>query len=259
MNNIIQQVRQIILQAGKIAAQNFNEIKCIEKKVDGSFVSNVDKEIDDFISNELKKLTPDISIISEEGFHLDLGQDKFWLVDPIDGTNSYINKKETYTVNIALIDYYQPVLGFIYIPEQDLLYYTDENNSLIVEDKGNIFCIKDCTNKHSNFTAAVSSLTNKKLNKFFEDHNISQVISIPSSIKLCMVADGSADIYPRFGTTMEWDIAAGHALIKAVGGEIYCDKGKPLIYGKKGFINPNFIACSQHSLNQNFVFDKGLF
>ncbi|MDF2965842.1 MAG: 3(2),5-bisphosphate nucleotidase [Rickettsiaceae bacterium] len=259
MYNIIQNVRLTILEAGEIALSNFNKIKCIEQKDDSSLVSNVDREIDEFIAKRLTKLTPDIPVISEEGFHLDLGQDKFWLVDPIDGTKSYINQQETYTVNIALIDYYKPVLGFIYIPAKDLLYYTDDRGSLIVEDRGLMFCIKDCTSKNSNLTAAVSSLYNKNVNKFVADYNISQVISIPSSIKLCMVADGSVDMYPRFGTTMEWDVAAGHALIKAVGGEVFCDKGQPLIYGKKGFINPNFIACSKHTLNQNILFDRNLF
>jgi 3'(2'), 5'-bisphosphate nucleotidase len=259
MEDLITNIRQIILDAGKIALENFNKIKCIERKEDASPVSNVDKEIDDFISNHLKKLNPNIPVVSEEGVHLDVSQEKFWLVDPIDGTNSYINNKETYTVNIALVDQSAPLLGFIYIPAKDLLYYTDNNGSLIVEDQGKAFCIKDLSHKNSNLTAAVSSLYNKSVSKFVEENNISQVISIPSSIKLCMVADGSADLYPRFGTTMEWDIAAGHALIKAVGGEIFCNNGEPLRYGKKGFFNPNFIACSKHTLNQNILFDKSLF
>lgn len=250
----INYLKNLIIEAGRVAAKHQNHDIEIEIKPDNSPVTNIDKLVSQIIVNGLKKLTPNIMIISEEGDIPESGDNQFWLVDPIDGTRSYIRGEDSYTVNIGLIEHGIATLGFIYRPSTKLLHYTDLNGQLKIEQNG-----KDITaevirlNKHV-ITAAVSSKALNSVTKaFIEQNNIAEIIQIPSSIKLCMVADDSVDIYPRFGETMEWDIAAGHALIKAAGGDIIDLATKKTIkYNKPGFLNKGFIACSRDYLTTSY-------
>ncbi len=246
----IDAIKELIIEAGMIAQKHQNKDIEIELKPDNSPVTNVDKLVSQIVVDGLKKITPDIMIISEEGDIPESGAKQFWLVDPIDGTNSYIRGEDTYTVNIGLIENGIATRGFIYRPSSKLLHYTDLNGKLKIEQDG-----KDITtevtrhNKHI-ITAAVSSKALNTVTKtFLEQNNIVEVVQVPSSIKLSMVADDSVDIYPRFGETMEWDIAAGHALIRASGGDILdLETNKTIKYNKPGFLNKGFIACSRDYL-----------
>jgi len=250
MNNLITSLKNLIIEAGKIALIRRNLGLIISYKKDHSPVTNADKDISDFIYNGLNSLTPNISVICEERDLGILPQDSFWLVDPIDGTQSYIKGEETYTVNIALIQDCTPTIGFIYQPSKCRLCYTDENNTLKIEQNG--IEIKLSTLKQKGYSATISSRAlNLETKNFLNKHNITRVVSVPSSIKLCLVAEGVVDIYPKFGTTMEWDIAAGHALIKASGGNVIGLDGNELIYKKKNYQNSNFYACSRCWLEEH--------
>ncbi|WP_341756257.1 MULTISPECIES: 3'(2'),5'-bisphosphate nucleotidase CysQ [unclassified Candidatus Tisiphia] len=243
--HLIKSLRSLITEAGRIALMTRDLGLIISYKEDNSPVTNADKEISDFIYDGLKELTPNIPVICEERDIVTLNEEQFWLVDPIDGTKSYVKGEDTYTVNIALIKNGIPVIGFIYQPSIQKLHYTDANNILRVEHNNVEVSVDVLPRNHYN--AVVSSrCSNLDTKNFLEKHLITEVVSVLSSIKLCLIAEEKADIYPKFGTTMEWDIAAGHALIKANGGNIVDLDGNELVYQKKNFQNPHFYAYSRY-------------
>lgn len=245
MREGIEFLKTLIMQAGEIALLKREAGLIISQKEDNSPVTNADKEISCFIYDGLLQLTSHIAVICEERDLLTVEEDSFWLVDPIDGTKSYIKGDSTYTINIALIENGLPTIGLIYQPSQSRLYYTDENNCLRIEQDG----VEENLNiSPKNYCNAVigSHPTDLEIKKFLKKHLITETLSIASSIKLCLIAEGKFDIYPKFGPTMEWDIAAGHALIKANGGNIVDLNGKELIYKKNNYQNPYFYAYSRY-------------
>lgn len=246
MSELITKLKDIIVTAGEIALDCKLSGITISHKKDHSPVTNADKTISDYIYKKISILTPNITIICEERPLVALTTQTFWLIDPIDGTRSFIRNEDNYTVNIGLIKDGIPTIGLIYKPENRRLYYTDANNKLNIEENGKRIH-NDLDKNKKDYVAVVGSHYFNRATKYFlKNKLISEVISIPSSIKLCMIAEGRADIYPRFGQTMEWDIAAGHALIIASGGDITDFTGNRITYGKPLFANPNFFALSKY-------------
>ena len=243
---LIENVKRLIIQAGNIAIARKDIGLKIEIKGDSSPVTNADKEISNLIYKELTLLTPDIPIICEEQPITDIDTSRFWLIDPIDGTRSYIRRETSYTVNIGLIENNTPTYGFIYQPELAKLCYVDDAGNFRVQQQSPMPEVaKQVTN--DSYVATVSSHYLNLATRFFlKTHCISDIIRMPSSVKLCLVTEGLADIYPRFGRTMEWDVAAGHALIRAAGGDIVDARGEPLNYGKPNFENSTFFAFSKN-------------
>lgn len=249
MKDLLIALKKIIIEAGEIALLGARKGLIINYKNDNSPVTNADSEISDFIYDKLTALTPGVLVVCEEQPKVvNLTTNDFWLVDPIDGTRSYIKGEETYTVNIALIRNLQPVLGLIYQPATYKLYYTDSNGKLKIEQNGKE--ILACPTTGSYKAVVGHHHFDKATKTFLGDNLIDHVSSIPSSIKLCLIAEGVMDVYPRFGQTMEWDIAAGHALIRAMGGDIIDAKGETMSYGKPNFENPDFFACSKRWLER---------
>jgi 3'(2'), 5'-bisphosphate nucleotidase len=238
----------IAKNAGEIIMHHYTKnIIQVSYKSDNSPVSIADLEANDFICNNLTKLFPDIPIISEENDNQNqIINNKFWLVDPLDGTKSFIKKNGFFTVNIALIEENKPTLGVIYSPLDDCLYFMKEDQAYLKKSGEDEQIISARTIPEEGATVLISSsLTLKeKVDRFLKDLKVAQVIPIASSIKLCSIAEGKADFYPRFGTTMEWDTAAGHAILKAAGGNILNLNGQELSYGNidNNFTNPHFIA-----------------
>jgi len=249
------EIKHLIIKAGEIAAHNQGNTLDIQIKEDQSPVTNIDKLLSRYIVESLHKFTPNIPVISEEEKIPDLSNiSTFWLVDPIDGTKSYIRGEDSYTVNIGLIDNGVPTYGFIYQPSQKLLHYTDQDLKLVVEMNGKNIGDRVAKKRAKGCVIAISKRSSsQEMQNFLQDNNASEVISISSSIKLCLVADGSVDLYPRFGETMEWDIAAGHALVKASGGDVVGLDGKSMKYGKPGLLNKGFLACGPEYLGTKFV------
>lgn len=243
-------LKEIVIKAGELSVIARKKGLIIEGKEDNSPVTNADKEISDYIYTKLKELQPEIPVICEERVVVNLDQDKFfWLVDPIDGTRSYIKNKDTYTVNVALIRDGKAIMGFIYQPPLKKLYFTDENINFCLETNGQKV---ERTISNQLFTAIVSSnhLSNQT-QRYIQANVFSEIIAIPSSIKLCMIAEGTGDVYPKFSDTMEWDIAAGHAIIKAAGGNVLDTNGQEMLYAKPNFLNSHFLACGQRWLFSN--------
>ncbi len=243
---LIDKLKNIIIEAGKMALDYREAGLVVEKKADDSPVTNADKEISSFIYAHLTKLTPDIPVICEEREPVAINKrGEFWLIDPIDGTRSYISNKDSFTVNMAIVNNENAEYGFVYQPTIDRLYYTNEDKRFCIEVGGEI--VEKNIHSQDGFVAIVSSRSfNEKTATYLKTNAFSEIIAIPSSVKLCMIAEGAGDVYPKFGPTMEWDIASGHALISAAGGEIYMLDGNSLQYAKEGFENPQFIAMSKN-------------
>jgi len=235
-------------------------IKIYKKKVtkkyksDNTPVTNADIRANDIICKGLKLHFPEISIVSEEQIKKGKAAKKFWLVDPLDGTKEFLKGNGEFTVNIGLIENKKPVFGIIYMPTKNKLYFTKDKKSYFskLSKKGQLTNIRKIKVKKRNKNIVIlsrsHSLAKSEIEKakkmIFRRFNANKIIRSGSSIKLCYIAHGLANIYPRFGTTMEWDTAAGDAILRFAGGKIRTLDRKILRYGKKNFKNTSFIARS---------------
>lgn len=233
----------------------------IEYKADESPLTTADKKANEVIMSYLSKTG--IPVLSEEGRSIPYKERKnwneLWIVDPLDGTKEFIKKNDEFTVNIALVVDGIPVIGVIYIPVLDELYFGDlsmgayklESASLRF-DLQDVLCntVKLPVSEPKSYYGVVASRSHLSvetvnfIDEIKKTHEMIRVISIGSSIKLCLIAEGIADIYPRFAPTSEWDIAAGHAIVKASGGKVLqaVNSNKELVYNKEDLLNPWFIA-----------------
>ena len=235
-------------------------IKIYKKKVtkkyksDNTPVTNADIRANDIICKGLKRHFPDISIVSEEQVKKGKAAQRFWLVDPLDGTKEFLKGNGEFTVNIGLIENKKPVFGIIYMPTKNKLYFTKDKKSYFskLSKKGQLTNTRKIKVKKRNKNIVIlsrsHSLAKSEIEKakkiIFRRFNAEKIIRSGSSIKLCYIAHGIANVYPRFGTTMEWDTAAGDAILRFAGGRIRTLDRKILRYGKKNFKNTSFIARS---------------
>jgi 3'(2'), 5'-bisphosphate nucleotidase len=243
MDNNIERLKEIAIKAGMIVMSYYKKNLDIQIKNDNSPVTKADIESNSYIVDALHNLDPNIPIIAEE--NLDNNQvninDRFWLVDPLDGTAGYIEQNDQFAINIALVNKHEPLLGIIYIPVLEELFYNIGPRAY--KQVGNqITEIK--TNKHYDrpIITASANATCLQTKDFIETLDPKEIINMSSAIKFCLIAEGKADIYPRFKRTMEWDSAAGHAIVNAAGGKILDASGSTLLYGKELFENKGFIV-----------------
>jgi len=251
----IQQIIDLAREAGKeimtIYAQEFS----VETKGDNSPLTQADKKSNSVIVSGLRRMYPEIPIISEET-KLTPYEDRkdwktYWLVDPLDGTKEFIKKNGEFTVNIALMSHGQPVLGVVYAPAKNKMWYgMKESGSFIMNYDGTKTQLQKGKNWRDlpriNVVASRSHLDENTM-KFVEDlrNDGKEVdfVSSGSSLKFCLVAEGKADVYPRFAPTMEWDTAAGQAVIELAGGVVLNWQTKErLEYNKENLLNPFFIV-----------------
>jgi 3'(2'), 5'-bisphosphate nucleotidase len=236
---------EISREAGKLIMKYFSNGYTSSKKSDNSPVTQADIAANKYITAALAKLAPDIPVIAEEDEVLGSNSHKrFFLVDPLDGTRSFVRGEPEFTVNIGLIENGKPVLGVIYCPPQDILYFGQVGGNAYKQVGNNKPEIIKTRKAPEDGVTVVRSRSHpsQKTNDYLQTLQIKEIISGSSSVKFCMVAEGSADIYPRFGRTMEWDTAAGHAILNAAGGRVETADGKEFLYGKNNFENPAFIA-----------------
>ena len=249
-------VRRLAVAAGHLTLDYFdqNTGASTGEKRDGSPVTPADHAAEEVIIKGLRDLTPDIPVIAEEtasagNFPDTVLQQYLWLVDPIDATREFIAGGENYTVNIGLVRKGTPVLGVVYAPALGVLYAGYGDKAIRwSEDTGKDKTISVRLPPPEGLTV-MSSLyhaDDTRLDKFLQPFKVAKILKRPSSLKICMVAEGKADLYPRLGPTSEWDTAAGEAILRAAGGNLSDMKGHPLVYGGKGqnFINPEFVASS---------------
>jgi 3'(2'), 5'-bisphosphate nucleotidase len=249
--NYASEIYYITKKAGEIIMQFYTGKIAVMIKDDESPVTHADMEPNKFIVASLKELTPDIPVVSEENTEeenkLAAKGGKFWLVDPLDGTKSYIKQTGEFTVNIALVENGNVTGGAIYVPAQDVGYFTAEDGNAYKQEQNNLPVEIRVRPKPEAGLVVVASLSHRspETDEYINSlDKVQEIISASSSIKLCLVAEGKADVYPRFGRTMEWDIGAGQAILQAAGGRVINVDGTPFVYGKDGFSNPYFIASS---------------
>jgi 3'(2'), 5'-bisphosphate nucleotidase len=227
----------------KVYATDFE----VQEKSDDSPVTEADRRAEAVILPALAALTPDVPIVSEEtaaaGDIPNVG-DRFWLVDPLDGTKEFIKRNDEFTVNIALIEHGEPSLGVVLAPALGRLYAGTRTTGAFVEDANGRRRIACRTAPASGLTVASSRSHGdaQALERLLAGYRIAARIVAGSSLKFCLIAAGEADLYPRLGRTMEWDTAAGHAVLAAAGGRVTTLDGAELRYGKPGLANPHFLA-----------------
>lgn len=238
----------------KIYATDFN----IERKSDNSPLTEADLAAHHVIVARLSQLTPDMPVLSEESEHIDARVrsqwQQYWLIDPLDGTREFVKRNGEFTVNIALIDDHTSVLGVVYAPVTGLLYfaakgqgaYKQVRNQQAVKIYARQLDIKKVV------IAGSRSHSDHHFQRFLHNLHVAtgitpELISMGSSLKICLVAEGIADVYPRLGPTFEWDTAAAHCILQEAGGDIIDVTGNTLCYNnKQSLLNPDFFASSNN-------------
>lgn len=246
----------ICLKAGAVIMDVYATDFDVDKKEDASPVTIADEQAETLILQGLKAADPALVVIAEESVsagHIPEHGERFALVDPLDGTKEFINKRGEFTVNIAIIEHGRPVMGVVYAPALERLFVAESPSTAWQADaKPGGAVPRPDTRRAMAIRKSASSLTaiaskshrSPETDAFLEKYPIGEVISAGSSLKFCLIAAGEADLYPRMGRTMEWDTAAGQAVAEAAGGRVLCEDGTPLLYGKRerGYDNPHFIV-----------------
>ena len=250
--SLLDSVISIAQKAGSEILEIYNSNKfkdSIEFKDDNSPLTIADKASNDIIINKLKELDSTIPILSEEGkdipYYTRKNWEKFWLVDPLDGTKEFIKRNGEFTVNIALIEKDSPIMGIVYAPVFNTTWYgSKDTGSYVLKDKkSQKIKVKHLDQTIIKVVSSRSHSNNPKLEEYLKQFSNYELIKMGSSIKMCLVADGTAHCYPRFGPTMEWDTGAAHAIVKYAGGNIYnINTNNELIYNKNNLLNPGFIV-----------------
>lgn len=245
------------LEAGRKIIEIFHHGCVVGRKADSSPVTLADEEAEKIILAHLARHYPDIPVIAEESVAAGrvpaIAGRPFFLVDPLDGTREFVDRRKEFTVNIAYIEHGIPVAGIVYAPALGIAFVGEAGKAekLIVDaDFEVVDRISIAVREAPAERLALASRCHNSpaTDSFLEKHAISACTNIGSSLKFCLLAEGKADVYPRFTRTMEWDTAAGDAILRAAGGSTLTTDGRPLIYGKTGieteldFANPDFIS-----------------
>lgn len=254
---MLETLERIALAAGAIIMNVYEGDFAVSHKADQSPVTEADERAEALILAELGRAFPDIPIVAEEeaaaGRVPQLTGNSFFLVDPLDGTKEFVNRRSDFTVNIALVTDGVPVAGIVYAPARGVAYSgafgaaekltVSKNNEIEARQ-----AISTRVPPKSPVAVASRSHNSPETLAFLEAQGITDYKSVGSSLKFCLLAEGEADVYPRFGRTMEWDTAAGDAVLRAAGGGTLKADGTPFVYGKRNqsedvdFANPHFIS-----------------
>jgi 3'(2'), 5'-bisphosphate nucleotidase len=225
----------------------------VQAKQDASPLTEADLRANQVITDWLRSRWPEIPVLSEEAveegpYEVRKNWTVFWLVDPLDGTKEFVKRNGQFTVNIALIENERPVAGFVYAPVPDVLYYGTHEAAFKLEGEKSVRLPVAAAAQPGTLRVIASlSHSNRKTEEFLEkarrEYAKVELVSMGSSLKLCLVAEGAADVYPRFGPTMEWDTGAAHAVVNAAGGRVVqAESRQDLEYNKKDLHNPWFIV-----------------
>ncbi len=241
---------------GNRIAEIYNGKFEVEQKSDMTPVTCADIAAHCAITSGLSMVLPNIPILSEEEaeipFETRLQWQRYWLIDPIDGTREFINRTGEFTINIALIENNQPVLGVVYAPVIEVCYYASRGDGaykLIAGQEPQRLQTQACQQNNIIVTRGRCG-TPKAFNQYIEHLNPGKIIQIGSSLKPCLIAEGGADIYPRFGPISEWDTAAAQCILEEAGGQVIDFDGNPLRYNtKESLLNPDFFAFGDASID----------
>jgi 3'(2'), 5'-bisphosphate nucleotidase len=251
---MLRALARIAYDAGAIVLAHYTEEITATRKEDQSPVTAADVESERFILKRLMQLAPDVPVVAEEemaaGRAPKVGR-RFFLVDPLDGTKEFVSKNGEFTINIAEIVDGKPARGVVYAPAKDRMFFGEALAGAYeafappggAPDFAEAREIRARAPGKDGLVVAISrSHNDKKTEEYLAAYKVKSFVVAGSSLKFCLVAAGEADLYPRHGRTMEWDTAAGHAILAAAGGCLTTLDGKPFGYGKPGFANPHFVA-----------------
>jgi len=249
--DLLDRIIPIARAAGTIVMEVYaTEVK-VEGKGDASPVTEADHRAEALVLPALARITPGLQVVSEEAAsagRIPVVAERFWLVDPLDGTREFVNRNGEFTVNIALVERDTPVLGVVLAPASGRLFAGAAGAGAFVEDESGRRQAITCRRIPATGLTVVSSRSHgdlAALDAFLTGRVVASHVTAGSSLKFCLVAGGQADLYPRFGRTMEWDTAAGHAILRAAGGCVTDLNGAELRYGKPDFANPHFVAMGR--------------
>ena len=252
IKNIVENLIDTFLYAGKISLDLRKKGLIKKMKSDNTPVSNGDLEVNKIITKKIISLTPEIPIISEETSDNKSIEnlENFWLIDPIDGTYDYINDLEEFTINAGLIVNKKPVAGLIYAPAKKRMFYSFGENSAFELANGDTIKLgcKKNFNKNEIKFVSYSNKIKPEIEKIHKIFNVKSFTRMKSSLKFCVIAAGEYDGYVAEPRACEWDIAAGHAILKHSGGNVTDFDGNEIFYGKKDFKNPSLILKSKNIL-----------
>jgi 3'(2'), 5'-bisphosphate nucleotidase len=247
-DRLLSEVVALADRAGAVILEHYHGEVVVRAKADASPVTAADEAAEAVIVARLAELTPEIPVVAEErvasGHVPDVDAGAFWLVDPLDGTKEFVNRKGEFTVNIALIEGREPVLGVVLAPALRQAWWGARGKGASARGADGRIRKIAVRKAPAGPPVAIASRSHRdgETQAFLDRAGITECISAGSSLKFCLVAEGQADLYPRFGRTMEWDTAAGHAVLSAAGGRVTTSDGAPFLYRKPGFENPPFIA-----------------
>lgn len=259
---LVQAVRDIAVEAGEAIMKVYRNIGTVQTKSDGSPVTDADRSAHRVIAGRLRELTPDTPILSEESAQAPYDErrhwNEFWLVDPLDGTREFINQRGEFTVNIALVRAGAPVLGVVGIPAGNLVYWgwcgaqSDHQARAAYRQRNDADPEGIHVSHYRSGTPTVvasrshaSPETAEFIERVKQARGDCTLKSMGSALKICLVAEGDADVYPRLGPTSEWDIAAAHCVLQAAGGRLTTVHGGPIRYNKEDILNPWFVAAGE--------------
>ena len=252
IKEIVENLINTFLYAGEVSLKLREKGLTKEIKSDNTPVSNGDLEVNKIITEKISSLTSNIPIISEEtSDNKSITNLKdFWLIDPIDGTYDYINDLDEFTINAGLIINQKPVAGLIYAPAKQRMFYSYGNNlsfELINRKSVKLECKKNF-NKNEITFVSYSNKIKPEIEKIHKKLNVKKFVRMKSSLKFCVIAAGEYEGYVAEPRACEWDIAAGHAILKHAGGNVTDFDGNEILYGKKNFKNPSLILKSKNIL-----------
>lgn len=242
---MLEQISQLAREAGDAIMQVYNGSvpTDVSHKADDSPVTAADLAAHDVIVSGLKQLTPDIPVLSEEdppGWEVRQHWQRYWLVDPLDGTKEFIKGNGEFTVNIALIEQGKPVMGVVYAPALGVMYSAAEGKAW-KEENGERQQIHVLDARPPLVVVSRSHNDDDEMKEYLKQLGEHQTVATGSSLKFCLVAEGKAQLYPRFGPTNIWDTGAGHAVAAAAGAHVHDWQGRTLDYApRESFLNPGF-------------------
>ena len=258
LKELLDPVIQIAYQAGKVIMEVYDAGFSVEKKSDHTPVTEADMAANNVIESSLKELTPHLPILTEEAKPTPYAERKkwarYWLIDPLDGTREFIKRNGEFTVNIALIDGDESVMGVVYAPVIGVLYYAAKGQGAFKQESTNepqVIHVNDkCTGK--TVVACGRSHPTGQVINFLENLGEHEILRVGSALKSCMVAEGKADLYPRLGPTSEWDTAAAQCVVEEAGGAITDTQMQRLRYNTKDdLLNPDFFVSGDQSIKWN--------
>jgi 3'(2'), 5'-bisphosphate nucleotidase len=247
-NQLLVEVTALAREAGRAILEVYASSFSVQEKEDRSPLTEADLRSEKLILAGLKRIAPEIPVLSEESGQVPWATrrhwSRLWVVDPLDGTREFVQRNGEFTVNIALVDDHRPVLGIVHAPALERSYYACEGAGAFRSDARAAGRPIRVARRGTGPVRVVGSRSHRgnTLDGFLERVGAHEFVEVGSSLKLCLVAEGLADVYPRMGPTCEWDTAAGQCVLEQAGGQVLKLDGEPLAYNREDTLNPNFVG-----------------